>query len=100
MYATRLKLLAGETGVEAFCEVLHPMHSGTESDPSNPVPNYITQVVFRLNGKIHAEFFLGKFVSRHPVIGTVFERANSGDNIEVSWRDISGNRGQASGTVQ
>ncbi|MBX2868043.1 MAG: thiosulfate oxidation carrier complex protein SoxZ [Acidiferrobacterales bacterium] len=100
MYPTRLKILPRDTGIEAHCEVLHPMYSGKHSEEGGPSANYITQLVFRLNGSIHAEFFLGKFVSKHPVIGTFFENATSGDQIEVSWQDISGNQGQASGTVE
>lgn len=62
--------------------------------------NYITRVVFRLNDRVKAEFLLGKYISRNPVVGTVFNNVESGDSVQVSWQDIAGNRGQATATVK
>jgi len=96
-YPTSLKLANVESGVEALCEVLHPMNAG---DSGRSEVNYITQVVFRLNNRIQAEFLLGKYISRNPVIGTVLNNVQSGDNVQVSWQDIAGNRGQATATMK
>jgi len=71
----------------------------SSSDSKQSEVNYITQVVFRLNDRIQTEFLLGKYISRNPVVGTVLNNVKSGDNIQVSWQDIAGNRGQATATV-
>ncbi len=102
-YPTRIKISPMDGGFQVMCEILHPMEAGNRNYSGTSVAilaNYITQVVFRKNGQIHSELLLGKNISKNPVIGTHFSKLRKGDNITVSWKDISGNEGQESLVVE
>lgn len=100
-YFTSLKLRQDGQGYEVLCEVLHPMHGGGQDESGGTTAaNYITQMVFRRNGNIEAEFLLGRSIARHPVIGTYIQDAQEGQVISVSWQDLAGNRGQAAITIK
>ena len=98
-YPARIKTIRSDGGYQVLCEILHPMETGNRIYPGTSVAilaNYITQVTFRRNGEIQAELLLGKYVSSNPVVGTRFKKLKQGDEITVSWQDISGNGGQQS----
>ena len=83
-FETSLQLVEDGDGVQAFCEVRHPMGDR----------NYLTQIAFRVNNQPRADLLLGKYLSVNPVIGTRLEGLRDGDQVEVSWRDLSGATGR------
>jgi thiosulfate oxidation carrier complex protein SoxZ len=98
-YPARIKATKSDGGFQVMCEILHPMETGNRNYAGTSVAilaNYITQVTFRKNGEIQAQLLLGKYVSSNPVVGTWFKKLKKGDEISVSWQDISGNGGQQS----
>ncbi len=58
--------------------------------------NYLTQVTFQQNGNVQTEFRLGRHVSPHPMIGTLYSSLETGHTITVSWRDMAGRSGSFS----
>lgn len=84
----KLKVVTVDDAVRVLCEIQHPVTDA----------NYVTQVVFRVNGDARAELLLGRNVAAHPVVGTNLPGLKAGDRIEAAWRDLRGARGSASMT--
>ena len=71
----------------------HPMESGARinADTGEPVPkHYIQEVVCKHNGTIVTTAYWGTGVSKNPYMSFKFNGAKSGDLLEISWKDNTG----------
>ena len=71
----------------------HPMESGVriDADTGEPVPkHYIEEVICKLNGSIVTTAYWGTAVSKNPYMAFKVKGAKSGDKIEISWTDNTG----------
>jgi sulfur-oxidizing protein SoxZ len=74
----------------------HPMESGARvnADTGEKVPkHYIQEVVCKHNGTVVYTAFGCTGVSKDPYMAFKFKGAKSGDTLEISWRDNTGDTG-------
>ena len=92
----RTRRKGGQTLVMVL--VRHPMESGQRKDATSDRPvsaHYIQTMVFRLNGDVVAQAYLGPGVAANPPTSIVLAGAKAGDRITVRWSDNQGGSGGA-----
>ena len=90
-----IKIKAKIKGEIAQVKVLmpHPMESGARvnADTGEKVPkHYIQEVICKHNGNVVCTSFWGTGVSKDPYMSFKFKGAKSGDALEISWKDNTG----------
>jgi sulfur-oxidizing protein SoxZ len=81
----------------------HPMESGAriDADTGEAVPkHYIKEVVCKHNGNVVLNSFWGTAVSKNPYLAFKFKGAKSGDKLEISWVDNTGDTSVSETTLK
>jgi sulfur-oxidizing protein SoxZ len=81
----------------------HPMESGLRifADTGEKVPkHYIQEVVCKHNGNVVNTAYWGTGVSKNPYMAFKFKGAKSGDKLEITWRDNTGDTGVGEATFK
>jgi sulfur-oxidizing protein SoxZ len=81
----------------------HPMESGAriDADTGEAVPkHFIKEVVCKHNGNVVLNSFWGTAVSKNPYLAFKFKGAKSGDKLEISWVDNTGDTSVSETTLK
>lgn len=84
----KTRLRDGITTVRAI--IRHPMDTGfhTDEETGKLIPAYyIKQVTVKHNNKIIMSCDWSRAVSKNPYLSFMFEGAEAGDKLELSWID-------------
>jgi sulfur-oxidizing protein SoxZ len=84
----KAKLKNGIVEVKALAS--HPMLSFQEAERAKKEANFITYIVAKVAGKVVYEASTSQFLSKDPYMKFSFKGANSGDDIEITWKDLKG----------
>ena len=79
----------------------HVMETGLRKDASGQlVPAlFITEVTAKLNDKVVMEAQWGQAVARNPYLAFKVKGGKSGDKVNISWKDSSGDTRTDEATV-
>ncbi len=102
--AEPMKIRATLEGDVANIKVLmnHAMETGQRKDAKTGkvIPaHFIQTVAATLNGKTVLEAQWSQAVSKNPFLGFKVKGAKSGDKVNVSWIDNTGDKNSADATV-
>jgi sulfur-oxidizing protein SoxZ len=92
--------VGGQT--EVLVWVRHPMEAGRHRDEKTQKlirPRYIETMVFRLNGEVVAEAYLGPGLAPNPLTTVGLRATHPGDRVTVSWTDNTGDSDRAETTL-
>ena len=87
---TKIKAKLKDGIVEVKALATHPMLSYQEAERAKKEANFITYVVAKVAGKVVYEASTSQFLSKDPYMKFSFKGANSGDDIEITWKDLKG----------
>ena len=87
---TKIKAKLKDGIVEVKALATHPMLSYQEAERAKKEANFITYVTAKVAGKIVYEASTSQFLSKDPYMKFSFKGANSGDDIEITWKDLKG----------
>jgi len=99
---TKMKTRHVGSRTEVLVLVRHPMETGRHRDEKTQElipPHYIETMVFRLNGEVVAEAYLGPGVAPNPLTTVGLRAAHPGDRVTVSWTDNTGDSDRAETTI-
>ena len=88
---TRIKAKEKKGIVKVMAMAKHDMLSGVEAKKLKTKSNYITYLTAKANGKLVYEVNMSQFLSKNPVIKFQY-KGSKGDELEISWVDLEGNK--------
>ena len=97
----RTRLNNGVTEVRAI--IRHPMHTGfgVDEETKELIPAYyIRHVTIKHNDNEVMSCDWSRAVSKNPYFSFMFEGAESGDTIELSWVDTKGKTDSATSVIK
>jgi sulfur-oxidizing protein SoxZ len=94
----KAKLKGGVTTVKAMAK--HAMLSYDEAKKKKKKVNFITYMVAKSNGKTIYEVSTSQFMSKNPYIKFKFANGKKGDEIVITWKDLSGKEKISKGKIK
>jgi sulfur-oxidizing protein SoxZ len=97
----RAKIKKGACEVKAL--IKHPMETGLRKDKKTGkvIPaHFIQEVTCQHNGKEVLGGIWGGAISTNPYLSFIFDGANKGDTITLSWVDNTGAKDSAEGKAK
>lgn len=86
----KAKLKGDKTEVKVMMK--HPMLSYREAKKKGKEANFITYVTATNEGAIVYEVSTSQFLSKNPYMKFYFKGGKKGEEVEVTWVDLKGNK--------
>lgn len=99
MALTKIKAKEKKGIVEVKAMTKHEMLSHQEAKRAKKEPNWITYLVAKSAGKVVYEVTTSQFLSKNPYLKFSF-KGKKGDDIEISWVDLKGNKDTSTSQVK
>ena len=99
MAKTKIKAKEKKGIVTVKALTKHPMLSHQEAKRAKKDPNWITYLVAKSAGKVVYEVSTSQFLSKNPYLKFQFN-GKKGDDVEISWVDLKGNKDTSSKKVK
>lgn len=101
---TRIKAKLKREIVTVKAMARHEMLSYQEAQNAGKEVNFITHLVAKANGKTVYEVSTSQFLSKNPYIKFQFKAdaydVKKGDEIEITWVDLKGNKDVGSSKIR
>jgi len=96
-----MKIKAKEQGgvVKAKVQIKHDMLTYDQAKKKGTEANFITHITAKAGGNVVLEMSSSQFLSKNPLIKFSFT-GKKGDELEVSWTDLSGATVTESGKIK
>ncbi|CAI8199796.1 MAG: thiosulfate oxidation carrier complex protein SoxZ [Sulfurovum sp.] len=99
MAKTKIKAKEKKGIVTVKALTKHPMLSHQEAKRAKKDPNWITYLVAKSAGKVVYEVSTSQFLSKNPYLKFQFN-GKKGDDVEISWVDLKGNKDTSSKKIR
>jgi len=86
----KAKLKGDKTEVKVMMK--HPMLSYREAKKKGKEANFITYVTATNEGAVVYEVSTSQFLSKNPYMKFYFKGGKKGEEVEVTWVDLKGNK--------
>ncbi len=99
MAKTKIKAKEKKGIVTVKALTKHPMLSHQEAKRAKKEPNWITYLVAKNNGNVVYEVSTSQFLSKNPYLKFQY-KGTKGDELEISWVDLKGNKDTSTSKVK
>lgn len=97
---TRIKasVKKGVTTVKAMAT--HAMMSYQEAERAKKEANFITHITAKVAGNVVFEASTSQFLSKNPYLKFSFNGGEKGQEVEITWVDLKGEKNTSTGKIK